>query len=213
MNSRRILNSVCICVHDLPKMQVKLLMWGALLSSIANSRRILNSLCICACQKCRLNAPKWEALLSSLANSRRSLHGLRMQWTQPVRHTHRHTHRYTQHTHKHTHTHTHTHKHTQTHTNTNTPTPTGKTAKGCFVCALFFDTHKKPQRLVVPRQRDTHCTMRRVGQNHIPYLFVLIPHPKFQKYLVESHTFPHPQKIYIFAFPAQLRRAFSPVQH
>ena len=47
MNSRRILNSVCICVHDLPKMQVKLLMWGALLSSIANSRRILNSLCVC----------------------------------------------------------------------------------------------------------------------------------------------------------------------
>ena len=76
MNSRRILNSVCICVHDLPKMQVKLLMWGALLSSIANSRRILNSLCICACQKCRLNAPKWEALLSSIANSRRILNSL-----------------------------------------------------------------------------------------------------------------------------------------
>jgi len=30
----------------------------------------------------------------------------------------------------------------------------------------------------------------------VPYLAVLIPHPKFQKYLVESCTFLHPQNVF-----------------
>ena len=38
---------VYICAHDLPEILVKLLMWGASLSSTVNSRQSLNSVCVC----------------------------------------------------------------------------------------------------------------------------------------------------------------------